>query len=120
MRPHEGEPGDTAFVYGPTFRGEDWRYFPSDRLEIWWNTRVPRSQAPYEPIRPEPMIHLATVENMDGVGSEPNSQSPTFGPEISGSLPSSSIRAGMAGSVTTDSASSPESLSSARGDGPRT
>jgi hypothetical protein len=65
IRPQRGEPGDTVFVYGPTFRGEDWRYFPSDRLEIWWNTRVPSSEAPYEPIRPGPIIHLATVENME-------------------------------------------------------
>ncbi len=65
IRPQRGEPGDTVVVYGPTFRGEDWRYFPSDRLEIWWNTRVPSSQAPYEPIRLGPIVHLATVENME-------------------------------------------------------
>lgn len=65
IRPQRGEPGDTVVVHGPTFRGEDWHYFPSDRLEIWWNTRVPTSQAPYEPIRPGPIRHLATVENMD-------------------------------------------------------
>jgi hypothetical protein len=52
-------------VHGPTFRGEDWRYYPSDRLEVWWNTRVPTSQAPYEPIRPRPIKHLGTVEKME-------------------------------------------------------
>lgn len=65
IRPQRGESGDTVVVHGPTFRGEDWRYFPSNRLEIWWNTRVPTSQAPYEPIRPGPIKHLATVENME-------------------------------------------------------
>jgi hypothetical protein len=65
IRPQRGEPGDTVVVHGPTFRGEDWRYFPSDRLEVWWNTWVPTSQAPYEPIRPGPIRHLATVENME-------------------------------------------------------
>jgi hypothetical protein len=65
IRPQRGEPGDTVVVHGPTFRGEDWRYFPSDRLEIWWNTRVPTSQGPYGPIRPGPIRHLATVENME-------------------------------------------------------
>jgi hypothetical protein len=65
IRPQRGESGDTVVVHGPTFRGEDWRYFPSDRLEIWWNTRVPTSQGPYGPIRPGPIRHLATVENME-------------------------------------------------------
>jgi hypothetical protein len=65
IRPQRGEPGDTVVVHGPTLRGEDWRYFPSDRLEVWWNTRVPSSEAPYEPIRPGPIKHLATVENME-------------------------------------------------------
>lgn len=64
IRPRRGAQGDTVTVYGPTFRGEDGRYFPSDRLEVWWNTRVPSSEAAYEPIRPGPIIHLATVENM--------------------------------------------------------
>jgi hypothetical protein len=33
----EGAAGETVTVYGPTFRGEDWRYAPSKRLEVWWN-----------------------------------------------------------------------------------
>ena len=33
----EGASGETVTVYGPTFRGEDWRYAPSKRLEVWWN-----------------------------------------------------------------------------------
>jgi hypothetical protein len=65
IRPQRGEPGDTVVVHGPSLRSEDWRYYPSDRLEIWWNTRVPTSQSPYEPIRPGPIRHLATVENME-------------------------------------------------------
>jgi hypothetical protein len=66
IRPLRGAPQDSVFVYGPTFRGEDWRFFPSDRLEVWWNTRVPTSQVPdANPVKPGRVFHLATVDNME-------------------------------------------------------
>jgi len=50
---------------GPTFRGEDGRFFPS-RLEVWFNTKVPTSQVPNaEPIAPGPILRLATVREME-------------------------------------------------------
>ncbi len=60
--PLRGAPADTVLVSGTTFRGEDWRFFPSDRVEVWWNTRFPTSQA--KPLRPGPIIRLATLDNM--------------------------------------------------------
>jgi len=52
-------------VTGTTFRGEDWRFFPSDGLEVWWNTRVPASGIPAaRPLKPGPIIHLAAVDDM--------------------------------------------------------
>ena len=63
--PHRGAPAEAVVVTGTTFRGEDWRFFPSDRLEVWWNTRVPASGVPAaKPLKPGPIIHLATVDNM--------------------------------------------------------
>jgi hypothetical protein len=63
--PHRGKPGKTVVVTGTTFRGEDGRFFPSNRLEVWWNTRVPASEVPAaKPLKPGAIIHLATVDNM--------------------------------------------------------
>jgi hypothetical protein len=65
IHPQRGVPGETVVVTGTTFRGEDWRFFPSDGLEVWWNTRVPASGVPAaRPLKPGPIIHLATVDDM--------------------------------------------------------
>jgi hypothetical protein len=66
MLPTRAAPGDEVVISGPTFRGEDGRYFPSDRLEVWFNTELPTSQAPNaSPIAPGPIVHLATVYDME-------------------------------------------------------
>jgi len=66
MLPAEAAPGAEVVLSGPTFRGENGRYFPADRLEVWFNTKVPYSQVPSaEPIAPGPILRLATVEDMD-------------------------------------------------------
>lgn len=60
-----GHPGDRVEVFGSTFRGENGRFFPSDRLEIWWNTNVPTSEvADTQPIRPGPVVLLTVVSDM--------------------------------------------------------
>ena len=65
IHPQRGVPGETVVVTGTTFRGEDWRFFPSDGLEVWWNTRVPASGIPAaRPLKPGPIIHQATVDDM--------------------------------------------------------
>jgi hypothetical protein len=46
MEPSRAAPGDQVVLSGPTLRGEDGRYFPADRLEVWFNTKVPVSQVP--------------------------------------------------------------------------
>jgi hypothetical protein len=53
-------------VSGPTFRGEDGRFSPSKRLEVWWNTRIPDVRgADAKPVNPESSILLlATVHDM--------------------------------------------------------
>ena len=61
-----GRPGDSVRVVGTTFRGEDGKFAPSERLEVWWNTRVPKTEVPStEPIARGPIVLLATVRNMD-------------------------------------------------------
>jgi hypothetical protein len=66
MLPVEASPGAEVVLSGPTFRGEDGRYFPADRLEVWFNTKVPTSQVPSaEPIAPGPILRLATVQDME-------------------------------------------------------
>ena len=66
FRPTTGRPGDRVLVFGTTLRNEGGRFVPADRLEVWWNTRVPSSAVPGgTPIRPGPVLLLATVENMD-------------------------------------------------------
>jgi hypothetical protein len=52
-------------VFGPTFRGEDGLFAPSERLEVWWNTEFPHSMVASEPIDPGRAIHLTTVRHMD-------------------------------------------------------
>jgi hypothetical protein len=44
--PLSGSPGDTITVSGPTLRGEDGRYTPATRVEVWWNAS--RLQAPIQ------------------------------------------------------------------------
>jgi hypothetical protein len=57
-----GRPGRAV---GATLRGEDGRYFPADRLEVWFNTKVPVSQVPdASPITPGPILQLSTVSDM--------------------------------------------------------
>jgi hypothetical protein len=65
MLPTRAAPGDEVVLSGPTYRGEDGRYFPSDRLEVWFNSELPTSHAPNaSPIAPGPIVHLATVHDM--------------------------------------------------------
>ena len=61
-----GQPGDRVEVFGPTFRGEDGRFAPSTRLEVWWNAKISQhgfSEA--APFDPGPVLLLATVQDMD-------------------------------------------------------
>jgi hypothetical protein len=37
---YEGRPGDEVTLSGTTLRGEDGRFWPSDRIEAWWNVDV--------------------------------------------------------------------------------
>jgi hypothetical protein len=64
--PATGQPGDRVEVFGTTFRGEDGRFTPSKRLEVWWNAKIPQqvvSEAP--PFDAGPVLLLATVGDMD-------------------------------------------------------
>jgi hypothetical protein len=66
IEPSSGLPGQTVEVFGLTFRGEDGRFFPSYRLEVWWNARVPATEVPdAQPYDDGPVILLVTVRNMD-------------------------------------------------------
>jgi hypothetical protein len=67
IEPMSGEAGETVEVFGPTYRGENHRFAPSKRLEVWWNTRVPQTQvAGANPIDGDsPILLLATAQNMD-------------------------------------------------------
>jgi streptogramin lyase len=60
MLPDRGPPGTGVVLSGPTVRGEDWRYAPADRVEVWWNTDVPL--VPDQPITPGPIVPLATED----------------------------------------------------------
>jgi streptogramin lyase len=63
MVPDRGPPGTGVVLTGPTLRGEDWRYAPADRVEVWWNTDVPTTQVPDQPpITPGPIVLLATED----------------------------------------------------------
>ena len=42
IHPTYGPPGSEVMFSGTTVRGEDWKWAPSDRLEAWWDTDVPR------------------------------------------------------------------------------
>jgi hypothetical protein len=65
IEPTQGRPGNRVAVFGPTFRGEDGRFLPSDRLEVWWNTKVPTSEAPdVQRIKPGPVVLLTIVSDM--------------------------------------------------------
>jgi hypothetical protein len=64
--PTSGQAGQTIEVFGLTFRGEDGRFFPSRRLEVWWNARVPASEVPdAQPSDDGPVILLVTIQNMN-------------------------------------------------------
>jgi hypothetical protein len=64
MLPTKAAPGDEIVLSGPTLRAEDGRYFPSDRVEIWFNTKVPTTQVPNAtPIAPGPVLNLVTVDD---------------------------------------------------------
>jgi hypothetical protein len=66
MLPRRGVPGDEIVLSGPTLRGEDGRFFPADRLEVWFNTSVPTSEVPNaSPIAAAPILHLVTVEDIE-------------------------------------------------------
>lgn len=66
MLPTHAAPGDQVVLSGSTYRGEDGRYYPADRLEVWFNTKVPSAQVPNAaPITPGPIVHLATVQDME-------------------------------------------------------
>jgi hypothetical protein len=60
MLPKQGPSGTGVVLSGPTLRGEDGRYWPADRVEVWWNTEVPTTEvtgAP--PLTPGPIVPLA-------------------------------------------------------------
>lgn len=40
FEPLSARPGDLVMVSGTTLRGEDGRYAPADRVEVWWNEDV--------------------------------------------------------------------------------
>jgi hypothetical protein len=64
--PISGQVGEAIEVFGTTFRGEDGRFTPSNRLEVWWNARVPATEVPAaEPFDDGPIVLLATVGNMN-------------------------------------------------------
>jgi hypothetical protein len=66
IEPTSGQPGEKVEVFGLTFRGEDGRFFPSYRLEVWWNARVPATEVPdAQPYDDGPVILLVTVQNMN-------------------------------------------------------
>jgi hypothetical protein len=69
---YQGHPGDAAVTLsGTTLRGEDGRYAPSDRLEAWWNSDVPRSEVPdAKPIGDGPVVKLVEVDDMERCGFE--------------------------------------------------
>ncbi len=78
MLPIEAAPGSEVVLSGPTFRGEDGRYFPADRLEVWFNTKVPTSQVPNaEPIAPVRSFALRRSGTWSGARSAPTSRCPT-------------------------------------------
>jgi hypothetical protein len=61
-----GQVGEAVEVFGTTFRGEDGRFTPSHRLEVWWNAKVPATQVPDAmPFDPGQIVLLATVRNMN-------------------------------------------------------
>lgn len=63
---YQGLPGDIVTLSGTTLRGEDGRYAPSDRLEAWWNSEVPRSEVPdAKPIGDGPVVKLVEVDDME-------------------------------------------------------
>lgn len=40
VKPNRGRPGDPLTLFGTTFRGEDWRWAPSRKIEFWWDYRL--------------------------------------------------------------------------------
>jgi hypothetical protein len=53
-------------VYGTTFRGEDGRYSPAYKIEVWWNARWPLKGADERPVeRGSPVRLLATVKDTE-------------------------------------------------------
>jgi hypothetical protein len=62
MLPTHAAAGEQVVLSGSTYRGEDGRYYPADRLEVWFNTKVPSTQVP---ITSGPIVHLATVQDME-------------------------------------------------------
>lgn len=61
-----GSAGTEVTLSGTTLRGEDGRWAPSDRLEAWWNTEVPRSeQSNAQPLRSGPVVKLVEVDDME-------------------------------------------------------
>jgi len=61
--PGFGRPGTGVVLSGPTLRGEDWRYAPADRVEVWWNTEVPLTEVPdARPLVPGRIVRLAREE----------------------------------------------------------
>src|SRR3954454_24838498 len=67
LRPTSVQPGDTVTVSGPTYRTEGGRFARSFRLEVWWNTLVPRTTArgSNPVVEHSPVFRLATVRDMD-------------------------------------------------------
>jgi hypothetical protein len=66
MFPTVATPGEEVVLSGPTLRDEGGRFYPASRIEVWFNTSVPKSEVPNgAPIRSGPILHLATVYDMN-------------------------------------------------------
>jgi Kelch motif len=62
IKPTSGPPGKVVRVSGPTLRGEDGRWAPSGRLEMWWNSEFPDRK---RPIDAGPVLKLVEVRDME-------------------------------------------------------
>ena len=64
IAPVSAHAGDTVAAFGTTLRGEDGRYSPAHKIEVWWNARWPLIRAEEKPIkRGSPVRLLATIKN---------------------------------------------------------
>lgn len=72
----EATAGTTIGVAGTTLRGEDGRWAPAGRIEMWWNTEVPDGQ----PIDEGPVVELLEVTEMEACTWESRFEVPDVPP----------------------------------------